>query len=104
MEKFWSAQSAVFHMPRSSKQCGSHVHVTPKSRKKWSKAQLRDIAIGIVYYENQVQKMLPLARRNNYYCQRNSINSEVLDSWLSQRSWHDLAVAFADSDREDIIE
>lgn len=83
--KFWDAQKAVFKRPDGSTKCGTHVHITPGSAKKWSLPQLKRIAIGIIRYEDLIRELLISHRRtlrsstsperivrSNFYCQSNS--------------------------------
>jgi hypothetical protein len=63
MYDFWQATAAVFRMPERSRTCGTHIHITPGPQSEWSLQQIQRIAIGIVRYEDLVQKMLPSIRR-----------------------------------------
>ncbi|KAK6442380.1 hypothetical protein LTR95_001396 [Oleoguttula sp. CCFEE 5521] len=101
---FWIAHRKVFHMPEKSTKCGSHVHVSP-SGKKWSLRQLRDIAVGIVYFEALINAMLPAARRNNDYCLRNSVSSSRLKSYISQgqAGWQRFMAAVTSADRDALL-
>jgi hypothetical protein len=60
---FWSAQKAVFHELERSTRAGTHIHITPGPAKQWSTDQVRRIAVGVVRYEELVQKMLPQSRQ-----------------------------------------
>ncbi|KAK4968957.1 hypothetical protein LTR42_009236 [Elasticomyces elasticus] len=106
MESFWEAQLAVFHMPRKSGLCGTHVHVTYQNSKRWTTAQLRNIALGVLYFENQIQEMLPAARRNASYCQRNTKNSQWLRSKIARYrrdNWQELRTVVAQADRAQVV-
>ena len=104
IETFWSAHRSIFRMPQSSDRCGSHVHISPHPYKKWTTSQLRDIAVGIVHYENHIQAMLPTSRRDHPCCQRNTISSPHFQQYYSTRhGWQSLIPVIAKLDRVDII-
>ncbi|KAK6442531.1 hypothetical protein LTR95_001233 [Oleoguttula sp. CCFEE 5521] len=51
-------------MPQPSTKCGTHIHITPGPAKEWSLEQVKLIAVGVIRYEDHVQKMLPANRRS----------------------------------------
>jgi len=63
IEKFWEAKRKIFHDPVKSTKCGTHVHITPGPRGRWTLPELRLIAVGIIRYEELMQELLPQARR-----------------------------------------
>ena len=79
-------------MPDPSRQCGSHVHVSPSPAKRFSSAELRAIAFGVIYYEDVVQQLLPWYRQNNKYCQLNTEHSEALRELICAEGWDMAAV------------
>jgi len=78
IDAFWSAMRAVFHMPRRLLRCGSHVHVSP-GRGFFHLDELKAIAFGVVWYDSQVQQVLPQSRRDYHYCTRNKKHSPHLN-------------------------
>ncbi|KAK3374360.1 putative amidoligase enzyme-domain-containing protein [Lasiosphaeria ovina] len=78
IDTFWNAWNCVFRMPDSSRLCGSHVHVSPSPSKRFTVAQLQGLAFGVIYYEEEVLRLLPWYRRENHYCQPNSEHSAAL--------------------------
>ena len=68
---------AVFHEPRRSSRCGSHVHVSPK-RGYFNLKELQAIAFAVVWYDDEVQKILHRCRRDSNYCRRNRAHSQEL--------------------------
>ncbi|KAH6633762.1 putative amidoligase enzyme-domain-containing protein [Boeremia exigua] len=79
IETFWEAWSKVFHMPTTSKRCGSHIHVSASPNKRFSREQLRSIAFGVILYEGNVLQLLPESRRENDYCTPNTDHIWELD-------------------------
>ncbi|PCG94029.1 Putative amidoligase enzyme [Penicillium occitanis (nom. inval.)] len=77
IDAFWSAMRAVFHMPRRVLRCGSHVHVSP-GRGSFHLKELQAIAFAVVFYNDQVQQVLPQSRRNYHYCVPNKEHSRKL--------------------------
>jgi hypothetical protein len=77
IDAFWSAMRAVFHMPRRVLRCGSHVHVSP-GRGSFHLKELQAIAFAVVFYDEQVQQVLPKSRRNYHYCVPNKKHSRHL--------------------------
>lgn len=51
--------------------CGSHVHVTPSNRL-YGLQELKIIAYAIITQEQLVNAFLPIQRRENPYCRKNS--------------------------------
>ncbi|KAI0440172.1 putative amidoligase enzyme-domain-containing protein [Xylaria telfairii] len=80
VDTFWRAWRDVFHTPDASSLCGSHIHVSPYPRKTFSLTQLKDIAIGIIFYEPLIHQLLPECRQNNKYCRRNTLRSTQLQN------------------------
>lgn len=104
IDAFWHAQNTVFHMPAKNKSCGSHVHVAPGTRQRWSLEQLRNIAVGITCYEKQVREMLPVERRDNEYCRENTSSSGRLISYYSaSEGWNPLKSAVRGLSRASLI-
>lgn len=68
---------AVFHIPRRVLRCGSHVHVSP-GRGSFYLKELQAIAFAVVFYDEQVQQVLPQSRRNYHYCVPNNKHSQYL--------------------------
>ncbi|OQO07837.1 hypothetical protein B0A48_06628 [Cryoendolithus antarcticus] len=79
IEYFWMAQSAIFHIPESSTTCGTHVHITPGPAREWSLDQVKRIAIGIIRYKDQIQRLLPAHRRSTSSYDSNSTFSSVFE-------------------------
>ncbi|KAI1307456.1 putative amidoligase enzyme-domain-containing protein [Xylaria venustula] len=77
-EIFWYGWHQVFLKPDASSLCGSHIHVSPFPRKAFSLAQLKDIAMGVIFYEPLIQQLLPHCRQHNRYCRRNTVCSQYL--------------------------
>lgn len=77
IEAFWSAMRAVFHAPRRSPRCGSHVHVSPK-RGYFNLKELQAIAFAVVWYDDEVQQILHRCRRDSNHCRRNRAHSREL--------------------------
>ncbi|KAK6433142.1 hypothetical protein LTR95_010679 [Oleoguttula sp. CCFEE 5521] len=104
IDTFWPAHKKVFHVPEQSIDCGSHVHVSP-SGIKWSLAQLKNIAVGTVYFEALIHAMLPATRRHNSYCRKNSTSSSRLGSYISggQQGWRNFMAAATGTNRETLI-
>lgn len=61
--------------------CGSHIHVAPQGRT-YSMEELRIIAFAIITQEHMVKSLLPQARSQNNYCQRNSALSPKLRTYF----------------------
>jgi hypothetical protein len=61
-------------MPTTSKRCGSHIHVSASPNGRFNLEQLRSIAFGVLFYEENVLQLLPESRRENQYCEPNSAN------------------------------
>jgi hypothetical protein len=55
--------------------CGTHVHFSPTGG--WKLGNLRDLAVAVIMFESQVDKLLPL-RVGNIFCRSNS-ESAILD-------------------------
>ena len=77
IDAFWSAIRAVFHTPRRSSRCGSHVHVSP-SRGHFNLKELQALAFAVVWYDDEVQQILHRCRRDSDYCRRNRAHSREL--------------------------
>lgn len=77
IDAFWSAMRAVFHAPRRSSRCGSHVHVSP-SRGYFNLGELQAIAFAVVWYDGEVQQILHRCRKDCDYCRRNRAHSREL--------------------------
>ena len=77
IDAFWDAMRAVFHMPRRVLRCGSHVHVSP-SGGSFQLKELKSIALAVVYFDEQVQQVLPKGRRNYHFCVSNKSHSKRL--------------------------
>ncbi|KAF4341880.1 swim zinc finger domain protein [Fusarium beomiforme] len=75
---FWTAMSAVFHMPDRSLLCGSHIHVSKGLNETFTLPQLKKIAFGVIYYEPLILQLLMRERANNRYCKPNTLNSTQL--------------------------
>lgn len=105
IDTFWTAYQKVFHMPRSQTQsfCGGHIHVSSHS-KKWSTIQLRKVAVGIVVFEDFVEKMLPASRQGNGYCRKNSDSSTHLRAYtrMSSTEFQTFKSKVADANRNTI--
>lgn len=71
-------------MPNPSHLCGSHVHISPYPYKAFNMDQLRSVAFGVVFFEPHVELLLPRYRRNNKYCIKNTIHSEMLSDMGSE--------------------
>lgn len=82
IDNFWQAWDKVFHMAEASHACGSHIHVSPSPRKRFSLANLKNIAYGAVLYEDCVQQCLPYFRRNNRYCRVNTEHADELSGMM----------------------
>ncbi|KAJ6015344.1 amidoligase [Penicillium herquei] len=83
IDAFWSAMKAVFRMPRRILRCGSHVHVSP-GRGDFKLAELQAIAFAVVFYDKQVQQVLPESRRDYIYCKSNKKHSQALQGSKSR--------------------
>ena len=68
---------AVFHAPRRSSRCGSHVHVSP-NRGYFNLKEFQAIAFAVVWYDDEVQQILHRCRRDSDYCRRNRAHSREL--------------------------
>ena len=68
---------AVFHMPRRSSRCGSHVHVSP-SGGSFDLRELKAIAFAVVWYDEVIQNCLHRSRRDCDYCISNVTHSDTL--------------------------
>ncbi|KAK3624576.1 hypothetical protein LTR56_020923 [Elasticomyces elasticus] len=82
---------------------GSTARGIPYAAEVWL---LRNIALGVLYFENQIQEMLPAARRNASYCQRNTKNSHWLRSKISRYrrdNWQELRTVVAQADRAQVV-
>ncbi|CAI7569397.1 unnamed protein product [Penicillium discolor] len=77
IDAYWAAMRAVFHMPRRVLRCGSHVHVSP-GRGTFYLKELQAIAFAVVFFDEQVQQILPESRRNYHYCMPNKKHSQHL--------------------------
>jgi hypothetical protein len=75
IDTFWDGMRAVFHMPERSDSCGSHVHVSSGSNRRFGFTQLKTIAFGIVVFERLVLALLMSNRVHNRYCQPNTAGS-----------------------------
>lgn len=78
VDRFWYAWDDVFQKPDASSLCGSHIHVSPSPTKAFSLSQLKDIAIGVIFYEPHIRDLLPECRQRSKYCCRNTLHSEKL--------------------------
>jgi hypothetical protein len=83
IDAFWSAMRAVFHMPRRLSRCGSHVHVSP-GRGEFRLEELQAIAFAVVFYNDQVQQILPESRRNHPFCVRNNTTAGLRGKTIGQ--------------------
>lgn len=102
IDVFWTAMSAVFHMPQRSNKCGSHIHISSNGATSFSLRQLKTIAYGIVLYEPLIIECLMANRTTNAYCQRNTAASTRLRSCSGLP---DIAnVISGVSDRESLIQ
>lgn len=79
IDTFWRAWSKVFHMPTSSRLCGSHVHVSASPDREFSPEELRRIAFGVIFYEDNVLQLLPEFRRDSKWCKPNSSEITACD-------------------------
>jgi hypothetical protein len=79
IDTFWKAWSKVFHMPTTSRLCGSHIHVSASPDHRFNREQLRSIAFGVFFYEKNVVELLPEYRRGNKYCEPNSVKAWEFD-------------------------
>jgi hypothetical protein len=75
---FWNAVGRVFHVPDSPDVCGTHIHVSPKPRKRFSLRKLKAIAFGVIFFEPLAEKLLPPSRQQNKYCKPNTKHSSDL--------------------------
>ena len=64
-------------MPRRSSRCGSHIHVSP-GRGEFSLRELKAIAFAVIWYDQEVQRILHRCRRDCDYCRRNIAHSREL--------------------------
>jgi hypothetical protein len=67
---FWKAVLSDF-TPRRNLSCGTHVHVAPWN-KKFTLKQAQAIAFACCYYEPYIISCMPMERRDNRYCRRNT--------------------------------
>ena len=79
IDAFWSAMRAVFHMPRRSSRCGSHVHVSP-DRGYFHLRELQAIAFAVIWYDREVQQILHRSRRGFDHCRQNIVHSRELQN------------------------
>lgn len=70
---------AVFHMPRRSSRCGSHVHVSP-DRGYFHLRELQAIAFAVIWYDREVQQILHRSRRGFDHCRQNIVHSRELQN------------------------
>ncbi|KAK5457169.1 hypothetical protein LTS15_004950 [Exophiala xenobiotica] len=100
IDAFWDAMRAVFHMPRRVLRCGSHVHVS-LGRGDFHLKELQAIAFAVVFYDQQVQQVLPGSRRNYHYCVPNKTHSRALKG----KSMSEVAALInAVQTKEDLVE
>ncbi|KAK3934717.1 hypothetical protein QBC46DRAFT_399148 [Diplogelasinospora grovesii] len=85
IDTFWEAMRAVFHMPQRAGVCGSHVHVSRGRNQRFTLAELKTIAYGIVVYEDLVLELLMAYRQDNAYCKPNSEHSTLLQRAAGNR-------------------
>lgn len=78
IDTYWAAMRAVFHMPERADSCGSHVHVSKGTSRRFTLPQLKTIAYGIVLYEPLVAKLLMPCRVGNPYCKPNGQEARLL--------------------------
>jgi hypothetical protein len=70
ISRFWRAMHSLFGV-RKNHTAGTHVHVSPVSRK-FTLCEVKTIAFACCYYEPYVVSLLPVERRDYRYCQRNT--------------------------------
>jgi hypothetical protein len=73
-------------MPRRSRLCGSHIHISPGPYKCFSLEDLKSIACGIVYYAQNLEDVLPASRREHRYCRYNWSGGSGLGLWYEDGS------------------
>ncbi len=78
IDTYWAAMRAVFHMPEREDSCGSHVHVSKGPNHRFTLAQLKTIAYGIVLYEPLVMGLLMPNRVDNRFCKPNGQHADRL--------------------------
>jgi len=95
----------VFKTPDRSHACGSHIHISPGTHREWSNDELRDVAAGIAYYESYLHELIPATRRNNQYCQRNTISSSRLRAYRPQSggAWDRLLPVLRSATKAEIV-
>lgn len=104
VDKFWDAQKAVFHMPAKSTSAGSHIHIAPGLRQRWSLEQLKNIAVGVACFERYIREILPASRRDNKYCPGNTTKSDRLRGYYSDADgWRPLLSALRTMNRAEVI-
>ena len=91
IDNFWEAWGRVFHLPRRSAKCGSHIHVSPGPNKRFTLYELKAIASGVIFYDDNLDDILPRPRQHNKYCQRNWENSQSLAMWYTDGDKRTLA-------------
>jgi len=70
IERVWEAIKNS-HQVTSTTTCGTHVHVAPQTRT-FHLNEVRKIAFACCYYEPYIISCLPVGRRENKFCKRNS--------------------------------
>ncbi|KAI3324705.1 putative amidoligase enzyme-domain-containing protein [Xylariaceae sp. AK1471] len=86
IDVFWRAWNHVFKTPDSSRLCGSHIHVSPSPRKAFTLVQLKNIAFGVILYEDLIMELLPQCRHSNNYCLKNTLRSRKLKNMKSSET------------------
>ncbi|KAK5171432.1 uncharacterized protein LTR77_004576 [Saxophila tyrrhenica] len=105
IDGLWKAQLEVFRMPEKATECGSHVHISPGTARIWTDEQPRNIAVGVARYEEYLAEMLPVARRDNSYCLKNTASSTRLRDLCSHDySGSALLAAAKDCSRSELIQ
>jgi hypothetical protein len=84
IERFWEAIKNS-HLIKSTTTCGTHVHVAPRTRK-FHLSEVKMIAFACSYYEPYIISCLPMERRSDNYCKRNSNVARRLKSLKQLRS------------------
>ncbi|KAI1749941.1 putative amidoligase enzyme-domain-containing protein [Xylaria castorea] len=84
IDMFWHAWSDVFQKPDASNLCGSHIHVSLFPTKAFCWWQLKNIAIGVIFYEPLVHQLLPECRQHNRHCRKNTLCSKELQDTRSE--------------------
>ncbi|KAK4151970.1 putative amidoligase [Chaetomidium leptoderma] len=78
IDTYWAAMRAVFHMPQRDDSCGSHVHISKGLNQRFSLAQLKIIAYGVVFYEPLIKGLLMPCRVGNRFCEPNGQQARLL--------------------------